>query len=107
MEAANVVEMRGIHKSYGNVPVLQGIDLKVKASQVLALLGPSGCGKSTILKLLAGFFPPDSGTILLRSAVVNDVPSHKRNLGMVFQEYSLFPHMTVSDNVAFGLSVRR
>jgi putative spermidine/putrescine transport system ATP-binding protein len=100
------VELRGISKNFKHIEVLRRIDLSIKHGEVLALLGPSGCGKSTTLNIVAGFFPPDKGQILLDGKVMNQVPTHKRNLGMVFQGHSLFPFMSVFDNVAFGLSVR-
>ncbi len=102
----NAVELRGISKNFGGVEVLRKVNLSVCEGETLALLGPSGCGKSTTLNIIAGFFPPDEGVVLLSGEDVTDVPSHKRNIGMVFQSYSLFPHMTIYDNVAFGLTVR-
>jgi putative spermidine/putrescine transport system ATP-binding protein len=100
-------EMRGIGKSIAGVDILRGVDLAARNGEILALLGPSGSGKSTILKITAGFFEADAGTVLLAGQNVNGVPSYRRNLGMVFQDYSLFPHMSVFDNVGFGLTIRR
>lgn len=102
-----VVELSNVSKSFGPNNVLSDVSFSVENGEILALLGPSGCGKSTLLKILAGFFEADSGVVRLRGQPINGVPPYKRNLGMVFQDYSLFPHMTISDNVAFGLSVRR
>lgn len=92
---------------YGETQVVHGINLDIYKGEFLSLLGPSGCGKTTTLNAIAGFLDPSSGTISLRGNVVNNVPPHRRSLGMVFQSYALFPHMTVFDNVAFGLSIRR
>lgn len=104
---APAVELRHVSKRFSDVAVLKQIDLAVNRGEILALLGPSGSGKSTILNLIAGFFPPDEGTILLDGVPVDGIPTHRRNLGMVFQNYSLFPHLTIFDNVAFGLTVRK
>jgi ABC-type Fe3+/spermidine/putrescine transport system ATPase subunit len=82
-------------------------DLRLSRGEILVLLGASGCGKSTLLNLIAGFETPDSGTISIRGQIVNDTPSHKRNVALVFQHYALFPHMTVEENVAYGLHARR
>lgn len=92
---------------YGDTQVVHGINLDIYKGEFLSLLGPSGCGKTTTLNAIAGFLDPSGGTISLRGQVVNNVPPHQRSLGMVFQSYALFPHMTVFDNVAFGLSIRR
>jgi len=101
------VQLRDVSMHYGSAPVLHGVDLEVCKGEFLSLLGPSGCGKTTTLNLIAGFLAPTRGTISLRGRVVNDVPPYRRNTGMVFQSYALFPHMNVFDNVAFGLKIRR
>jgi spermidine/putrescine ABC transporter ATP-binding subunit len=101
------VELRGVAMSYGATPVLHSLDLEVYKGEFLSLLGPSGCGKTTTLNIIAGFLEPDRGTVTLGGRVVNEVPAYRRNTGMVFQSYALFPHMSVFDNVAFGLKVRR
>lgn len=101
-----VVELRGVAKSFGPVAAVQGIDLMVEEGSFVTLLGPSGCGKTTILRMIAGLTPPDSGDILIRGRRVNDVPIHRRNLGVVFQNLALFPHRTVFENVAYGLKFR-
>jgi putative spermidine/putrescine transport system ATP-binding protein len=93
--------------AYGNTSVLEGVDLDVHKGEFLSFLGPSGCGKTTTLNIIAGFITPTRGTVSLGGRVVNDVPPYKRNTGMVFQNYALFPHMNVFDNVAFGLKIRR
>ena len=96
----------GVSKAYGETVALDGFDLEVGEGELLALLGPSGCGKTTALRLLAGFLPPTSGRILVDELDVSSLPPHKRNAGMVFQDYALFPHMTVANNIAFGLHER-
>ena len=100
------VRLAAVTKRFGSVTAVRAVSLDVAQGEVLALLGPSGCGKTTTLRLVAGFEAPDSGTVEIRGRVVNDVPTYRRNLGMVFQQYALFPHMSVFDNVAFGLRMR-
>ncbi|HKN96130.1 MAG TPA: ABC transporter ATP-binding protein [Pseudonocardiaceae bacterium] len=97
----------GVTKSFGAHTALDGLDLTITGGEFVALLGPSGCGKSTALNLLAGLLAPTSGTILLDGTRIDTVPSERRDFGMVFQNYALFPHLTVADNVGFGLRVRR
>lgn len=101
------VELKHINKSFGNVEVLKDLCISVKRGELVTLLGPSGCGKTTTLNLVAGFESPDAGSIFVDNKLVNHVPPHKRNLGMVFQSYALFPHMNVFGNIAFGLEVRK
>ncbi|ALM84892.1 ABC transporter ATP-binding protein [Bordetella sp. N] len=105
------IAIRGLRLAYGDVPVLDGVDLDVPAGTVLALLGPSGCGKSTLLKSLAGLLRPRQGSIRFGSQVVCDdgrhAPPEQRDLGMVFQDYALWPHMTVGQNIAFPLQMRK
>jgi putative spermidine/putrescine transport system ATP-binding protein len=100
------IRFEGVSKAYGETIALDGFDLEVGDGEFLALLGPSGCGKTTALRLLAGFLQPTSGRILIDGRDVSPLPPHKRNAGMVFQDYALFPHMTVADNIAFGLHER-
>ncbi len=95
-----------ISKSFGGTTVLQPLSLDVADGEMLALLGPSGCGKTTTLRVIAGFEAPDTGSVLIAGRDVTRLPPNKRALGMVFQNYSLFPHMSVGDNVAFGLRMR-
>jgi len=96
-----------ITKSYGAAPVVKGISLSVAAGEFISLLGPSGCGKTTTLTMIAGFETPSSGEILVRDKRIDQLAPEKRDAGMVFQSYALFPHMNVAENIAFGLKMRR
>jgi spermidine/putrescine ABC transporter ATP-binding subunit len=98
---------RGVSKHYGPVHAVDGVDLDVARGEFLTLLGPSGSGKTTMLMMIAGFTTPSSGEILLDGNAITHLPPEKRNFGMVFQGYALFPHLSVFDNVAFPLKVRR
>src|SRR5689334_17407933 len=100
------VEMTGLRRSYGHVHALDGLDLQLLPGELVVLLGPSGCGKTTALRILAGLERQDAGEIRVAGADLTHVPANKRDMGMVFQAYSLFPHLTVLDNVAFGLKLR-
>ncbi|MFB6270028.1 MAG: ABC transporter ATP-binding protein, partial [Halobacterium sp.] len=93
----------GVTKEYGDLKAVNDVSFEVKDGELLALLGPSGSGKTTTLRMLAGFEKPTEGTISLAGDDVTHVPTHKRDTGMVFQDYALFPHMTVGENIAFGL----
>ena len=97
-----VIALRGVQRHYGAVSAVQGLDLQVAAGEFFSLLGPSGCGKSTTLRLIAGFEQPDAGTIHLQGQNVTTLPAHRRPVNTVFQNYALFPHLNVWDNVAFG-----
>lgn len=101
------LSIRHLTKAYDGNTVLRNIHLEVEKGMFLSLLGPSGCGKTTILRILAGLTEADSGTIELDGRVINGLPAHKRNMGIVFQSYALFPHMTVAQNVAYGLEQRK
>jgi putative spermidine/putrescine transport system ATP-binding protein len=100
------VRFDAVTKSFGDVVALHGVSLAIKRGEFMTLLGPSGCGKTTLLNLVAGFFSPDGGEIRIDDERVNDVPTYRREIGMMFQNYALFPHMTVVGNVAYGLKVR-
>jgi spermidine/putrescine ABC transporter ATP-binding subunit len=105
--ARAVVELRGCTHDYGALRAVDRVDLTVYEGELLSLLGPSGCGKTTTLNLIAGFLEPTAGRIVIDGEDVTRRPAHERDLGMVFQSYALFPHMSVFDNVAFGLCERR
>jgi len=101
------VRLEGLRRRYGPVVALDGVDLTVHSGELVALLGPSGCGKTTTLRLLAGLEDADAGRVIVGGRDITRLPASKRDMGMVFQAYSLFPHMTVRENVAFGLRLRR
>jgi putative spermidine/putrescine transport system ATP-binding protein len=100
------LELSEVTRHYGAVRAVDRVSLALAQGERAALLGPSGCGKTTTLNMIAGFLAPDSGTIRIAGRDVARVPAHRRNTGMVFQSYALFPHLTVADNVAFGLRMR-
>jgi ABC-type Fe3+/spermidine/putrescine transport system ATPase subunit len=100
------LRLAGIEKRYGATAAVAGIDLEVRDGEFLTLLGPSGCGKTTTLGLIAGFFPPSAGEIFLKGRPVAGLPPFRRDIGVVFQDYALFPHMTAGENIAFGLKMR-
>jgi putative spermidine/putrescine transport system ATP-binding protein len=101
------VRLEGLRRNYGSVTALDGLDLTMHKGEFIALLGPSGCGKTTALRLLAGLEDADGGRVLVDGKDVTRLPTNKRDMGMVFQAYSLFPHMTARQNVAFGLRLRK
>ena len=101
------IELRAVTKRWGKTPVLHGIDLQIPARSFCVLLGPSGCGKSTTLRIIAGLETASTGQVLIGGRDVTALPPASRGVAMVFQNYALFPHLTVADNIAFGLSVRR
>jgi putative spermidine/putrescine transport system ATP-binding protein len=100
------LELRGLRRSYGAVHALAGLDLALESGELVALLGPSGCGKTTALRIVAGFERPDGGTVRVDGAEITSRSAAKRDMGMVFQSYSLFPHLSAADNVAFGPRLR-
>jgi spermidine/putrescine ABC transporter ATP-binding subunit len=106
-EASHAVVLTGLRKSYGSALVVDDLDLSVIPGEFLTLLGPSGCGKTTTLNMVAGFVDPDSGSIHLGGRDVTYLPPDRRESAMVFQQYALFPHMTVFENIAFGLRMRK
>jgi ABC-type sugar transport system ATPase subunit len=101
------IQFEKIGKSYQNVNVITSLDLEIRGGERLVLLGPSGCGKSTLMRLIAGLEQPTTGTIKMGGKVVNDIDAADRNIAMVFQNYALYPHMTVFDNIAFSLKLRK
>jgi putrescine transport system ATP-binding protein len=101
--AAPLLRIEGVVKKFGNVRAVDGVSLDIAAGEFFALLGPSGCGKTTLLRMLAGFETPDEGRILLNGKDIAHVLPHERPLNMMFQNYALFPHLSVRDNIAFGL----
>jgi ABC-type Fe3+/spermidine/putrescine transport system ATPase subunit len=101
------LSLRGMRKRYaGGAPVLDGIDLELVSGEFFTLLGPSGCGKTTLLRIIAGFLSQDSGEVRFAGTRIDTLPPHRRDIGMVFQDYAIFPHLTVAQNVAFGLKAR-
>jgi len=100
------VVLERLERRFGDVKALDGLDLRIEPGEMVALLGPSGCGKTTVLRILAGLDQEDSGRVLVNGKDISRVPANKRDMGMVFQAYSLFPHMTVMENVSFGLKLR-
>jgi iron(III) transport system ATP-binding protein len=105
------VELKGLSKHYGNAVAVDGVSLRVEHGQLVCLLGPSGCGKTTTLRLIAGFIEPSAGEIVVGGKVLSSpartVPPEGRNMSMIFQSYALWPHMTVAENVAYGLKIRK
>ncbi|GAB4217171.1 MAG: sn-glycerol-3-phosphate import ATP-binding protein UgpC [Sandaracinaceae bacterium] len=105
--AVTSLHLRRIEKKLGGAPILRGIDLEVESGELVVLVGPSGCGKSTLLRTVAGLELPDAGEIRIGEQDVTRLPPRDRDIGMVFQSYALYPHLTVRDNLAFGLTLRR
>jgi len=104
--AALAVRLEGVRKAYGEVVAVDGVDLEIRAGEFFTLLGPSGSGKTTTLRLIAGFERPDEGQVELGGRDVSDTPPYARDVNTVFQDYALFPHMTIAENVGYGLRVR-
>lgn len=100
-------EISKLCKQYGENVIVDHLDLSIKEGEFISLLGPSGCGKTTTLRMIAGLLKPTSGSIKLGEKELSSIPTHKRNIGLVFQNYSLFPHLTVFNNIAFGLKRRK
>src|SRR6476646_9694325 len=105
-EPRSAIGVVDVSKRFGGVSAVEDVSLEIGDGEFFSLLGPSGCGKTTTLRMVAGFEAPDSGRILLRGEDVTDVGANRRPLNMVFQQYALFPHMSIHDNVAFGLKVK-
>jgi spermidine/putrescine transport system ATP-binding protein len=102
-----IAELRGVSKRFGDVLAADNLDLSIAPGEFLSFLGPSGCGKTTALRMLAGFETPTSGEVLIDNQVVNDLEAHRRPVNMVFQSYALFPHLTVEQNIGYGLRQQR
>ena len=103
----NVEHVVKTYKDNPEHPVIPDLSVQIKNGEFFTLLGPSGCGKTTLLRMIAGFNSIEGGTIAFDSLVINDIPAHKRNIGMVFQSYAVFPHLTVRQNVEYGLKIRK
>lgn len=101
------ININKVVKKYGDLTIIPGLDEHIKNGEFFTLLGPSGCGKTTLLRMIAGFNSIEGGTIAFNDKVINDIPAHERNIGMVFQSYAIFPHMTVRENVEYGLKLRK
>ncbi|XOQ51795.1 MAG: Spermidine/putrescine import ATP-binding protein PotA [Succiniclasticum sp.] len=101
----DILYIKDLYKKYGDVTVLNGLNLQVKKGELLSLLGPSGCGKTTLLRIIAGLTSATSGRVFVEGRDITELPPYKRNNGMVFQNYALFPHMTISENIEFGLKM--
>jgi putative spermidine/putrescine transport system ATP-binding protein len=104
---AGTLQLRSVRKQYGDVTAVEGVTLDIAAGEFVTLLGSSGSGKTTTLLMIAGFERPTSGELILDGRRINDLPPHQRNIGMMFQSYSLFPHMTVEQNIAYPLKIRK
>lgn len=102
-----LIELLGISKSYGDANVLDDISLYIRKNEFVTLLGPSGCGKTTTLRILGGFEKPDAGEVIFEGKNITHLPPNKRALNTVFQKYALFPHMTIAENIAFGLKIKK
>lgn len=103
---ATVLSLERVSKRYGNTPAVIDVSFSVRRGEIFALLGPSGCGKTTILRMIAGFVEPDEGSLTIGGREIKGVRPHERNVGLVFQDYALFPHLTVEQNIAYGLRQR-
>ena len=103
----STVDIRSVRKTFGKLEVIHGVDVDIGDGEFVVLVGPSGCGKSTLLRMIAGLEEITAGDVLIGDRVVNDVPAKDRNIAMVFQNYALYPHMTVAQNMSFSLRLRR
>ena len=100
------LQLRGITKTFGPITAVSDIDLDLPEGTFVSFLGPSGCGKTTLLRIIAGLETPTAGEVILDGADISRVPTHQRNVGMVFQSLALFPHLSVGDNITYGLRIR-
>lgn len=103
----NIIDLKNISKEYGGVKVLENINLFIRKNEFLTLLGPSGCGKTTTLRIIGGFEQPTEGNVIFDEKDITNLPPYKRQINTVFQKYALFPHMNISDNIAFGLKIKK
>jgi len=101
------VQVQGIVKSFGDTLAIEGVSLDVRPGELFTLVGPSGCGKTTLLRIIAGLLDQDTGSVIFNEDRMDDVPPYLRNIGVVFQSYAIFPHLTVAENIAYGLKARR
>ena len=107
MEENKIIEFRGIVKQFDNQIVLKGINLDIYENEFVTLLGPSGCGKTTLLRILGGFLDADEGKVIFAGEEISKKPPYERELNTVFQKYALFPHLSVYENIAFGLKIKK
>ena len=103
----NIITLKNVNKFYGKVHAVKDLNLSIEAGEFFSLLGPSGCGKSTTMRIIAGLEKITSGELYLRGKLANDIPTQQRNLAMVFEDYALYPHLSVFENIAFPLKVRK
>lgn len=101
------IAIEGVHRSFGSVEAVRDVSLDIRDGEFFTLLGPSGCGKTTLLRMIAGFTEPDAGRICIGDKRIDTLPPHRRNIGMVFQNYAIFPNLTVAGNIAYGLKARK
>ena len=101
------VSLNNLHKTFDRTEAVRGVNLEIAKNEFLVLVGPSGCGKSTILRMIAGLEDITEGNIKIEGKIVNDIPPKDRDIAMVFQSYALYPHMTVHENMSFGLRLRK
>jgi iron(III) transport system ATP-binding protein len=104
---SNSINIENVVKKYGDLTIIPDLSVQIKNGEFFTLLGPSGCGKTTLLRMIAGFNSIEGGVIKFDNTVINQIPAHKRNIGMVFQNYAIFPHLTVRQNVEYGLKIRK
>ena len=102
-----IIELIGINKSFDGTPVLNDINLYIRKNEFITFLGPSGCGKTTTLRIISGFEKPDSGKVMFKDKDISEIPPYLRSVNTVFQNYALFPHLNVADNIGFGLKIKK